>query len=83
MVALRYMQWCVVLTGAALALLVGLLVSRQGELNDLSIYHDANWWQEDSSFAILRRMNAVRVWLLYADLVYYICVQLSSSASHC
>ena len=29
--------------------------------NDLSIYDSARWWDHDSSFAILRRMNLVRV----------------------
>jgi 2-polyprenyl-6-hydroxyphenyl methylase/3-demethylubiquinone-9 3-methyltransferase len=29
--------------------------------NDLSIYETADWWNPNSSFAILRRMNVVRV----------------------
>jgi 2-polyprenyl-6-hydroxyphenyl methylase / 3-demethylubiquinone-9 3-methyltransferase len=31
------------------------------DLNDLSIYDTANWWDPNSSFAILHRMNEIRV----------------------
>lgn len=43
--------------------LVGVLIRRRwgGTPNDLSIYDSARWWDDDSSFAILRRMNLVRV----------------------
>jgi 2-polyprenyl-6-hydroxyphenyl methylase/3-demethylubiquinone-9 3-methyltransferase len=34
---------------------------RRSEKNDLSIYNTADWWNPDSSFGILARMNKVRV----------------------
>lgn len=41
------------------AVAVGLLYMRPK--NDLSIYDSADWWNESSSFSILKRMNDVRV----------------------
>ena len=41
--------------------LVALLHFAPKNRNDLSIYDSADWWNPNSSFSILKRMNAVRV----------------------
>lgn len=49
---------------ALVALLGGLAAAYfalKPSLNDLSIYDTAQWWDDDSPFVILRRMNDVRV----------------------
>jgi 2-polyprenyl-6-hydroxyphenyl methylase/3-demethylubiquinone-9 3-methyltransferase len=46
---------------ALVSVLMVLWTRRNSKLNDLSIYNTADWWTNDSSFSILRRMNLVRI----------------------
>ena len=57
---MKTVSWSSLIVLPVLALLV-LRRLNSSTPNDLSIYDSARWWDEDSSFSILRRMNLVRV----------------------
>jgi 2-polyprenyl-6-hydroxyphenyl methylase/3-demethylubiquinone-9 3-methyltransferase len=53
-------MWKLVVLVAAVGVWLAAHVG-SGRTNDLSIYDEADWWNPNTSFSILHRMNAVRV----------------------